>query len=69
MLKVTARLLSLCILLCSLKAFALPDFAKAVHYTAPPTYGCFELNHDPGDNPFSGDGPVTCFWPTTKMAR
>lgn len=34
-----------------------PDFAAALNYVAPAGYGVYELNHDPGDNPFSGEGP------------
>lgn len=44
-------------LLLVFNAKAIPDFAKSIQYKPPPNYGTFELNHDPGDNPFSGDGP------------
>ncbi len=30
---------------------------KAVHYSPPPHFEAFQLNSDPGDSPFSGDGP------------
>jgi hypothetical protein len=39
------------------RAFALPNFARAIRYTPPPNYAAYELSHDPGDNPFSLDGP------------
>lgn len=34
-----------------------PDFCAALNYPVPPGYGLCDLNSDPGDNPFSGDGP------------
>lgn len=44
-------------LFAAVRSRAIPDFANAIRYTPPPSYGTFELKHDPGDDPFSGKGP------------
>jgi hypothetical protein len=54
---------------CSSHAVAGEYIKGALHYDPPVTLYPVELNHDPGDNPFSGDGPGLGFLSRTDANR